>query len=187
MIWYDIISKNKWYFQCLLNLKINIIRPLVAFKMWPHVLASLLFLMPLAYSREVFVCSEPGQCEQSVPLSFTTALEESGCLQKCKGKVPSSSAPIPMSICTLQCLFSHSFTTYEWLNRDCDGQIYIGITSRWTGYRTRTQTEVRNSDSDSDLGSDLRNRDFPTPWPKIISQWNTYDILTIVDICACGL
>jgi hypothetical protein len=27
--------------------------------------------------------------------------------------------------------------------------------------RTRTQTEVRNSDSDS--GSDLRNRDFPTP------------------------
>jgi hypothetical protein len=29
--------------------------------------------------------------------------------------------------------------------------------------RTRTLTEVRNSDSD------LRNRDFPTPWPKI---WN---------------
>jgi hypothetical protein len=27
--------------------------------------------------------------------------------------------------------------------------------------RTRTQTEVRNSDTDS--GSDLRNRDFPTP------------------------
>jgi hypothetical protein len=53
--------------------------------------------------------------------------------------------------------------------------------------RTRTQTEVRNSDSDSDLGSGLRNRDFPTPWPKIISQWNTYDVLTIVDICACGL
>jgi hypothetical protein len=51
--------------------------------------------------------------------------------------------------------------------------------------RTRTQPEVRNSDSDS--GSDIRNRDFPTPWPKIISQWNTYDILTIVDICACGL
>jgi hypothetical protein len=34
--------------------------------------------------------------------------------------------------------------------------------------RTRTQTEVRNSDSD------LRNRDFPTPWPKIISQWIVY-------------
>jgi hypothetical protein len=48
--------------------------------------------------------------------------------------VPSSSALIPMSICTLQCLFSHSFTTYEWLNRHCDVQIYIGITSRWTGY-----------------------------------------------------
>jgi hypothetical protein len=48
--------------------------------------------------------------------------------------VPSSSALLPMSICTLQCLFSHSFTTYEWLNRDCDVQIYIGITSRWTGY-----------------------------------------------------
>jgi hypothetical protein len=44
--------------------------------------------------------------------------------------------------------------------------------------RTRTQTEVRNSDSDSDL----RNRDFPTPWPKIISQWNTYDVLTILDV-----
>jgi hypothetical protein len=28
-------------------------------------------------------------------------------------RVPSSSALIPMSICTLQCLFSHSFTTYE--------------------------------------------------------------------------
>jgi hypothetical protein len=53
--------------------------------------------------------------------------------------------------------------------------------------RTRTQTEVRNSDSDSDSVSDLRNCDFPTPWPKIISQWNTYDVLTIVDICACGL
>jgi hypothetical protein len=48
--------------------------------------------------------------------------------------LPSSSALIPMSICALQCLFSHSFTTYEWLNRDCDVQIYIGITSRWTGY-----------------------------------------------------
>jgi hypothetical protein len=32
-----------------------------------------------------------------------------------------------MSIRTLQCLFSHSFTTYLWLNRDCDVQIYIGI------------------------------------------------------------
>jgi hypothetical protein len=53
--------------------------------------------------------------------------------------------------------------------------------------RTRTQTEVRNSDSDSVSDSDLRNRDFPTPWPKIISQWNTYDVLTIEDICACGL
>jgi hypothetical protein len=42
--------------------------------------------------------------------------------------MPSSSALIPMS-------FSHSFTTYEWLNRDCDAQIDIGITSRWTGYR----------------------------------------------------
>jgi hypothetical protein len=47
--------------------------------------------------------------------------------------MPSSSALNPMSICTLQCLFSHSFT-YEWLNRDCDVHIYIGITSRWTGY-----------------------------------------------------
>jgi hypothetical protein len=28
--------------------------------------------------------------------------------------MPSSSALIPMSICTLQCLFSHSFTTYEY-------------------------------------------------------------------------
>jgi hypothetical protein len=44
--------------------------------------------------------------------------------------MPSSSALIQMSICTLQCLFSHSFTTYERLNRDCDVQIYIGITSR---------------------------------------------------------
>jgi hypothetical protein len=34
--------------------------------------------------------------------------------------------------------------------------------------RTWTQTEVRNSDSDS--GSDLRNCDFPAPSPKIISQ-----------------
>jgi hypothetical protein len=49
--------------------------------------------------------------------------------------MPSSSALIPMSICPLQCLFSHSFTTYEWLNRDCDVQINIGIMSRWTGYR----------------------------------------------------
>jgi hypothetical protein len=48
--------------------------------------------------------------------------------------IPSSSALIPMSICTLQCIFSHSFTTYEWLNRDCDVQMCIGITSRWTGY-----------------------------------------------------
>jgi hypothetical protein len=61
-----------------------------------------------------------------------------------------------------------------------------------------------SSDSDSDwspkfglgLGLGLcivsgdttfRNRDFPTPWPKIISQWNTNGVLTIVDICACGL
>jgi hypothetical protein len=36
---------------------------------------------------------------------------------------PSSSALIPMSICTSQCQFSHSFTTYEWLNRQKD----IGI------------------------------------------------------------
>jgi hypothetical protein len=50
--------------------------------------------------------------------------------------MPSSSALIPMSNCTLECLFSHSFTTYEWLNRDCDVQIDIGITSRWTGYLT---------------------------------------------------
>jgi hypothetical protein len=50
--------------------------------------------------------------------------------------MPSSFALIPMSICTSQCLFSHSFNTYEWLNRDCDAQIYIGITSRWTGYKT---------------------------------------------------
>jgi hypothetical protein len=49
--------------------------------------------------------------------------------------MPSSSALIPMSICRLQCLFSHSFTAYEWLNRDCDAQIYIGIMSRWTGYK----------------------------------------------------
>jgi hypothetical protein len=48
--------------------------------------------------------------------------------------MPSSSALIPMSICTSQCIFSHSFTTYEWLYRDCDAQIYIGITNRWTGY-----------------------------------------------------
>jgi hypothetical protein len=55
--------------------------------------------------------------------------------------VPSSSALIPMSNiwqifvhCKLQCLFSHSFTTYEWLNRDCDVQIYIGITSRFRWY-----------------------------------------------------
>jgi hypothetical protein len=48
--------------------------------------------------------------------------------------IPSSSALILMSICTSQCLFSHSFTTYEWLNRHCNVQIYIGITSRWTGY-----------------------------------------------------
>jgi hypothetical protein len=27
--------------------------------------------------------------------------------------MPSSSALIPMSICTLQCIFSHSFTTYK--------------------------------------------------------------------------
>jgi hypothetical protein len=43
------------------------------------------------------------------------------------GLMPSSSALIPMSIRTLQCLFSHLFTTYEWLNRDCDVQIDIGI------------------------------------------------------------
>jgi hypothetical protein len=48
--------------------------------------------------------------------------------------MPSSSALIPMSTCASQCLFSHSFTTYEWLNSDCDVQIYIGIKSRWTGY-----------------------------------------------------
>jgi hypothetical protein len=29
--------------------------------------------------------------------------------------------------------------------------------------QTWTQTEVRNLDSDSDSGADLRNRDFPTP------------------------
>jgi hypothetical protein len=48
--------------------------------------------------------------------------------------MPSSSALIPMSICTLQYLFSHSFTTYEWLNRHFNVQIDIGIMSRWTGY-----------------------------------------------------
>jgi hypothetical protein len=37
--------------------------------------------------------------------------------------MPSSSA----LICASQCLFSHSFTTYEWLKRDCDAQIDIGI------------------------------------------------------------
>jgi hypothetical protein len=41
--------------------------------------------------------------------------------------VPSSSALIPMPICSLQCLFSHSFTTHELLNRDYDVHIYIGI------------------------------------------------------------
>jgi hypothetical protein len=41
--------------------------------------------------------------------------------------MPSSSALIPMSICSLQCLFCHSFTTDEWLNRDYDVHIYIGI------------------------------------------------------------
>jgi hypothetical protein len=41
--------------------------------------------------------------------------------------MPSSSALIPMSIRTSQCVFSHSFTTYEWLKRDCDVQIDIGI------------------------------------------------------------
>jgi hypothetical protein len=71
-------------------------------------------------------------------------------------------------------------------NKCHDGRIIKSRAFRTRPFRrTRTQTEVRNSDSDS--GSDLRNRDFPTPWPKIISQWNTYDDLTIVDICACGL
>jgi hypothetical protein len=60
--------------------------------------------------------------------------------------MPSSSALIPMSSCTLQCLFSHSFTTYEWLNRDCDAQIYIGITSRWTGYMSNETSVVIESD-----------------------------------------
>jgi hypothetical protein len=54
----------------------------------------------------------------------------------CARLMPSSSALIPMSICTLQCLFSHSFTTYKWLNWDCDVQICIGITSRWAGYKS---------------------------------------------------
>jgi hypothetical protein len=44
--------------------------------------------------------------------------------------MPSSSARIPMSICASQCLFSHSFITYEWLNRDCDVQIYIALELR---------------------------------------------------------
>jgi hypothetical protein len=45
--------------------------------------------------------------------------------------LPSSSAVIPMSIC--KCLFSHSFTTYEWLNRHCEYvQNDIGVKSRWT-------------------------------------------------------
>jgi hypothetical protein len=57
--------------------------------------------------------------------------------------VPSSSALILMSICPSQCLFSHSFTTYEWLNRDCDVQIYIGITSRWTGYWCQEKVTVQ--------------------------------------------
>jgi hypothetical protein len=34
-----------------------------------------------------------------------------------------------------------------------------------------------------------KSSNFPSNqlWPKIISQWNTYDVLTLVDICACGL
>jgi hypothetical protein len=32
-----------------------------------------------------------------------------------------------MSICSSQCVFSHSFTTYEWLNSDYDVQKDIGI------------------------------------------------------------
>jgi hypothetical protein len=40
---------------------------------------------------------------------------------------------------------------------------YVICRAFWTQpfHRTRTQTKVRNSDSDS--GSDIRNRDFPTP------------------------
>jgi hypothetical protein len=44
--------------------------------------------------------------------------------------MPSSSALIPMSICTLQCLFCHSFTTYELLNRDCDVCLFVCLFSR---------------------------------------------------------
>jgi hypothetical protein len=49
--------------------------------------------------------------------------------------MPSSSALIPMSIRTSQCLFSHTFTTYEWLKRDCDAQINIGIWADELGIR----------------------------------------------------
>jgi hypothetical protein len=48
----------------------------------------------------------------------------------CFTPVPSSSALIPMSIRTSQCLFGHSFTTYEWLNRDYDVQIDIALELR---------------------------------------------------------
>jgi hypothetical protein len=43
----------------------------------------------------------------------------------------------------------------------------------FVGLGLRLKSEIRTRT----WGSDLRNRDFPTPWPKIISQWNTYDVL----------
>jgi hypothetical protein len=61
--------------------------------------------------------------------------------------MPSSSALIPMSIRTLQCLFSHSFTTYEWLNRNCDVQIDIGIWADELGIKWLKDINNKNNNS----------------------------------------
>jgi hypothetical protein len=58
----------------------------------------------------------------------------------------------------MQCLFSQLFTTYEWLNWDCDVQIYIGITSRWTGYKSKTTTIFKKDIKSKSPKSDLNHR-----------------------------
>jgi hypothetical protein len=111
---------------------------------------------------------------------------------------------------------SRKISNYLWCETEARASLTsIKQSLTMGGYRRKRQTDAWNaacaacnsiyqsfsdpaisSDSDSDWspkfglaldsGSDFRNRDFPTTWPTIISQWNTYDVLTIVDICACG-
>jgi hypothetical protein len=91
--------------------------------------------------------------------------------------------------------FSSWWTAYDTCSSTTSAVLVNNIAVLWHSFRLFIYNLFSSIDSYSQSfsdpaissDSDLRNRDFSTPWPKIISQWNTYDVLTIVDICACGL